>query len=171
MLSQVSAHSGNKKYLTGLSAWVQLSILFSLFLWSGFHSPSVEATSCPDQAVSDIGDNACGCNCSSTDTDAGSARSGLLPGMQAGNPISLVSGNKYQQELDYRAPGSELQLRRHYNSTNGDMNVGWGRGWSISYSTYILQVVDNEKPNGFEIVQSDGPVSYTHLTLPTILLV
>ena len=156
MLSQVSAHSGNKKYLTGLSAWVQLSILFSLFLWSGFHSPSVEATSCPDQAVSDIGDNACGCNCSSTDTDAGSARSGLLPGMQAGNPISLVSGNKYQQELDYRAPGSELQLRRHYNSTNGDMNVGWGRGWSISYSTYILQVVDNEKPNGFEIVQSDG---------------
>ena len=140
--------------------------------------------------------------------------------MQAGNPISLVSGNKYQQELDYRAPGSELQLRRHYNSTNSDMNVGWGRGWSISYSTYILQVVDNEKPNGFEIVQSDGrrilfhdehsdengrvfyrspsasdgyviqledghsnwhlpegkvlsfygsyPVSYTHLTLPTI---
>ena len=76
--------------------------------------------------------------------------------MQAGNPISLVSGNKYQQELDYRAPGSELQLRRHYNSTNSDMNVGWGRGWSISYSTYILQVVDNEKPNGFEIVQSDG---------------
>ena len=156
MLSQLSAHSGNIKYLTRLSVSAQLSILFSLVLLTSFHSPSVEATTCPDQAVSDIGDNACGCNCSSTDADAGSARSGLLPGMQAGNPISLVSGNKYQQESDYRASGSELQLRRHYNSANSDINVGWGRGWSMSYSTYILRVVDNEKPNGYEVVQSDG---------------
>ena len=146
----------NNTSLKTLIRWPYLGILILLSLLAVFHTPLVLASSCPAQSGGDIGDNACGCQCSTTNADAGSTGTGLLPNVQAGNPISLISGNKYQQEIDYRSAGSELQLRRHYNSINADINVGWGQGWSMSYSTYILRAMDHGEQIGFEVVQSDG---------------
>jgi hypothetical protein len=56
----------------------------------------------------------------------------------AGNPINVVNGNKYQQEVDLPAPPDVLGLEivRHYNS-------GWNglgatsHGWRLSYETRL----------------------------------
>lgn len=59
---------------------------------------------------------------------------------QAGNPISLATGNKYQRELDYQGAGPfPLQFVRHYNSQGlGDIVVPrLGRGWRHHYERQI----------------------------------
>ena len=48
----------------------------------------------------------------------------------AGNPINLITGNKYQKHTDYQSPSSRLSWQRHYNSSNSAYDFGMGRGWA-----------------------------------------
>lgn len=74
----------------------------------------------------------------------------------AGNPINVVTGNKYQQETDMPAlPGVlGLELVRHYNSAFSlphHPNGIAGRGWKLSYETDL-----HATGRTIQIVQADG---------------
>ncbi|MDB5758846.1 MAG: hypothetical protein JWM30_2135, partial [Burkholderia sp.] len=74
----------------------------------------------------------------------------------AGNPINIITGNKYQLEADMPAlPGvMGLELVRHYNSrlaAPGMPLQGIGHGWQLSYDTRLHALGDT-----LQIVQADG---------------
>jgi RHS repeat-associated protein len=61
----------------------------------------------------------------------------------AGNPINVMTGNKYQREEDMPAlPGVlGLEIVRHYNSafsSPGHPSGPLGRGWRLSYETEVI---------------------------------
>ncbi|ASJ71506.1 hypothetical protein IMCC3135_07000 [Granulosicoccus antarcticus IMCC3135] len=89
-----------------------------------------------------------------------------------GNPINVVSGNKYQFDLDYKSFTSGLTLARHYNSTLNSHDVGFGPGWRHTYQVLLTRSGEDH----LSIVQSDGrlihfyrstDVSRPDLFLPT----
>jgi YD repeat-containing protein len=61
------------------------------------------------------------------------------PAPGAGNPINVITGNKYQQEVDLPALPGELGIEvvRHYNSLATADTGHVGRGWRLSYETEI----------------------------------
>lgn len=74
----------------------------------------------------------------------------------AGNPIHVVSGNKYQQEVDLPAlPGVlGIEIVRHYNSslsTPRHLPGPMGRGWRLSYETEL-----SVAGNTIRVTQADG---------------
>ncbi|QNM97780.1 DUF6531 domain-containing protein [Chitinimonas koreensis] len=74
----------------------------------------------------------------------------------AGNPINVITGNKFQQETDLPAlPGVlGLEIVRYYNSQYSLAAGGkglLGRGWKLSYETEL-----QELGNSLRIVQADG---------------
>ncbi|MES2832101.1 MAG: RHS repeat-associated core domain-containing protein [Pseudomonadota bacterium] len=74
----------------------------------------------------------------------------------AGNPINIITGNKYQREEDLPAlPGVlGLEIVRHYNSAYSNINTTTGllgRGWKLSYETDLYAV-----GNTVQIIQADG---------------
>lgn len=70
----------------------------------------------------------------------------------AGNPINLITGNKYQQEVDVpKLPGVlGLMLSREYNSLSTHVGV-MGGGWHMSYETMLYDFGGQ-----LQIVQPDG---------------
>jgi RHS repeat-associated protein len=78
------------------------------------------------------------------------------PNIGAGNPINIITGNKYQREVDMAPlPGVlGLEIVRHYNSTfsrpQHSTNLV-GRGWKLSYETelYVTR-------SSFQVIQADG---------------
>jgi RHS repeat-associated protein len=71
----------------------------------------------------------------------------------AGNPINVLTGNKYQVEVDMAALPGELGLEvvRHYNSTESRVVGLTGMGWRLSYEVDLYVV-----GNTVQIVQADG---------------
>jgi RHS repeat-associated protein len=72
----------------------------------------------------------------------------------AGNPIHLVTGNKYQREVDLAGPAAHagLEIVRHYNAM--DPRAGTlGRGWTLSYDTRLHA---RAAPGRVQIAQADG---------------
>lgn len=70
----------------------------------------------------------------------------------AGNPINLITGNKYQRETDMAPLPGELGLEvvRHYNSLDrapGSVGIGW----RLSYDTEVVAVRDT-----IQVVEADG---------------
>ncbi len=57
-------------------------------------------------------------------------------GLRQGNPINVGTGNKYQEETDYRGTGiSPLRFVRHYNGLSATtVSYGMGVKWSQSYA-------------------------------------
>ena len=53
------------------------------------------------------------------------------PSLCVGNPISATTGNKYQEEEDYRDADGELRLVRHYNGLTGMWQVNYGKALYI----------------------------------------
>ncbi|MDY0273504.1 MAG: DUF6531 domain-containing protein [Advenella sp.] len=68
----------------------------------------------------------------------------------AGNPIHLISGNKYQEETDLPFLPSGLELVRYYNSLSKG-NPLLGEGWSHSYDTRL-----HFAGSKLQIVHADG---------------
>ena len=78
------------------------------------------------------------------------------PDAGAGNPINVITGNKYQREEDLPAlPGVlGLEIVRHYNSAYskpGSPNGPLGREWKLSYETELI-----DKFGRIQILQADG---------------
>ncbi|WP_371766297.1 DUF6531 domain-containing protein, partial [Massilia sp.] len=74
----------------------------------------------------------------------------------AGNPINVITGNKYQREDDLPAlPGVlGLEIVRHYNSAYsapGQPNGVLGRGWRLSYETELV-----DRFGKLQVLQADG---------------
>ncbi|MBL4674161.1 MAG: RHS domain-containing protein, partial [Arenicella sp.] len=111
------------------------------------------------------GDDGCeGADCgdnNSCSTDGVADGSSNAPNGSTGNPINLISGNKYKRQIDL-APLSGvlgLQFVRHYNSAYSK-SIGLGRGWRHSYST-ILSVNKGFQPGEMDIMriqQADGRI-------------
>ena len=98
-------------------------------------------------------------NCNGTaEPDATSTQARNRPNTTVGNPISLITGNKYQRETDYQLTGSRLSFHRHYNSRNTDFNFGYGRGWTSTFGATLKRVIEpvSENVNGYQIIQGDG---------------
>ena len=96
---------------------------------------------------SDAGGPSCGVT-----YDVGSSEQSWLPPHHVGNPVDVISGNKYQRELDYQAFGTPLGFTRHYNSTLTNHDLRLGHGWRHSYHV-VLSRIDEQT---LQIVQSDG---------------
>ena len=80
-----------------------------------------------------------------------------LPSLGLGNPIHVVTGNKYQGETDLNALPGALGLRfvRHYNSrreSNGANGV-LGYGWTHSFTASLTYSPDADT---YRLQQSDG---------------
>lgn len=67
-----------------------------------------------------------------------------------GNPIHLISGNKYQEETDLPFLPSGLELVRYYNSLSKGNRL-LGEGWSHSYDTRL-----HFAGNKLQIIHADG---------------
>ena len=110
-----------------------------------------EQPSNPQVCVNNTNGNPCG-----TDSGPASQTSSTGQNVGAGNPLNLLSGNKYQKEIDMPAlPGIlGLEIVRHYNSQRSAgkaVNGILGRGWRLSYETELYVVRDT-----VQIVQADG---------------
>lgn len=130
-----------------LALWVVAS--FGLGTWGNFGT--AHAANCPPGT------------CCKDETAQGA------PEACAGNPINLISGNKYQMEVDMPAlPGvMGLALVRHYNSENSrvlppgknrNANVGvLGRGWRLNYDRQILWQGDGTRSGDLiTLIEGDG---------------
>lgn len=73
----------------------------------------------------------------------------------AGNPIDLVTGNKYRRELDVEFPAKlPFVFARHYNSRNRHMGV-MGVGWSHSFEARLAEVRAGGRKT-LQVLQNDG---------------
>ena len=105
------------------------------------------------------GDNNCtSSSASETDLDASTTAVNARPRTTVGNPISLITGNKYQRETDFQIPGSRLAFHRHYNSRNTDFNFGFGQSWTSTFTANIKRLIgaDEDTVLGYQIIQGDG---------------
>jgi RHS repeat-associated protein len=77
-----------------------------------------------------------------------------LASLSVGNPIHVVTGNKYQQETDIDwLPGVlGIGFQRHYNSAAVRERSVMGAGWRHSYQATLRQLSDGS----IQIVQADG---------------
>lgn len=101
------------------------------------------------QCINNVAGTPCG-----TDSGPASQPSSTGQNVGAGNPLSLLSGNKYQKEIDLPAlPGVlGLEIVRHYNSQRSRTGSGIiGRGWKLSYDTELYATRTK-----LQIVQADG---------------
>lgn len=111
---------------------------------------STDSTDCLPGDGGDPGTPPCGQTAPASQDDDDKVEQG------AGNPINVITGNKYQRETDLPAlPGVlGIEIVRHYNSTQAGTNAPLGllgRGWRLSYET-DLYVLGRE----LHIVQADG---------------
>ncbi len=97
------------------------------------------------------GDTGCG---AAKSTPASTSRVNR-PASGVGNPINVITGNKYQREIDYAAVGgvASLLFNRHYNSLNTTIDIGLGVGWRHSFD---LRLKNSADQRFVEIIQSDG---------------
>ena len=77
------------------------------------------------------------------------------PAAGAGNPVDLVTGNKYRHEVDLRLPGPvALVFARHYNGLARHAGP-LGVGWSHSFETRLAPVRAGGRDT-VQVVQGDG---------------
>jgi YD repeat-containing protein len=60
----------------------------------------------------------------------------------AGNPISIASGNKFQEEEDFRDGSGELNFKRYYNSISGTWTHSYGMTLDAKEKTLLLTYED-----------------------------
>jgi RHS repeat-associated protein len=90
----------------------------------------------------------------------GAADAGMCPGSTfAGDPINTYSGNKYQQDTDYRSDGS-LNFRRFYNSKAQLVAAHFGARWRHSYDRsaeiYLAMTGGTNTSSSFVLSRPDG---------------
>lgn len=80
-----------------------------------------------------------------------------------GNPLNLITGNKFEQESDIQAVGDTyaLRLNRYYNSQSKQLGM-FGYGWR---SDYEMQLQDTDSQ--IDIIQADGRQHHFYKTTTT----
>ncbi len=135
-----------------------LLLFVSVFSLGVSAQNTLSSDAATDIAADTLSDESNGCDGSGPQVGCGGNRSpdtaqaDLTPRSSVGNPVSLVSGNKYQFEQDFVMSGSVLEFSRHYNSARVDVNSGFGRGWSATYGARLAAYGDT----GFVITESTG---------------
>jgi YD repeat-containing protein len=126
-----------------LSPWGRRSLL-TLLVFASSQAAAV------DNSVASCGPSQEGSVCGGAGVATLGDTSGVNTG--AGNPINLITGNKYLRETDMPALSGELGLEivRHYNSVDRRQNV-IGFGWRLSYDTEIVVGADK-----LQILEADG---------------
>lgn len=76
-----------------------------------------------------------------------------LPALSVGNPIHVVTGNKYQREVDLAAPDGGFEFVRHYNSDSVAYRGALGAGWRHSFDVSISRAPQSAT---LTLVQADG---------------
>jgi hypothetical protein len=130
------------------------TISLSTVIASAFSISAQAQTNIPglsDNSVSCLVPEAGAPSCA-TQTSPGSSTIDQAIPQHVGNPINVITGNKYQYELDYQSINSSLTLARHYNSTLAAYDTGIGQGWRHTYQVVLTRVSDYQ----VDIVQSDG---------------
>lgn len=129
----------------------------NLMLASIVHAQTMTAAAASPGSASG-GTQSCGEATGPTSCGAGgpASKSDKTVDEGGGNPINVITGNKYQREVDLPAlPGVlGLELVRHYNSQFsgvGFPNGIMGRGWKLSYETELHLV-----GRALQVVQADG---------------
>lgn len=91
----------------------------------------------------------------SEDGNAATTPSVMLPSLSVGNPIHVVTGNKYQAESDLAPlPGAlGIVFARHYNSEAADHAGVMGAGWRHGYEASIRVSDDGAS---IDLWQADG---------------
>ena len=91
--------------------------------------------------------------CNFADEATGLRAGGVATG--AGNPVDLVTGNKYRHEVDLRAAAIvPFVLARHYNSRHR-FDGPLGVGWSHSFQTRLVPTRSGTRRE-LQIIQGDG---------------
>jgi len=134
--------TGNQRNVPARIAGTALVFLLlpKLVLFSG--NVFAEASCSPEPGAAGCGEES---------SDLGSANQNR-DSYHVGNPIDLVTGNKYQRGDDFAAFASPLGYTRHYNTALADQDIGLGFGWRDTYSLRLYAVEDK----GYRLVQSDG---------------
>lgn len=90
--------------------------------------------------------------CARNDT---ASQSAIGPSTGAGNPIDILTGNKYHSDTDFQLAGElGLSFTRHYNSASVQGGA-FGGGWSHTYETALLRV-QRDASATITIAQGDG---------------
>ena len=131
-------------YLSGHYSvpWLYFSLIV-LISSLPFATPALAEVDCSSLA----GNGSC-----EQETDPGGTARNFQPNVMIGNPVNFVSGSKYQTETDFKAYGSELSVRRYYNSNEAGINLGLGNGWRMTYHTTLSK----RKDTVIAITQSNG---------------
>ena len=157
-----SAHMKRSQPALHVKAGYRLAIgvlagLSLALMTSAVHAQTMTAAAA-SPAGSSGGTQSCGSSTGPTSCSADSpaSKSDKTVDEGGGNPINVITGNKYQREVDLPAlPGVlGLELVRHYNSQfsgAGFPNGIMGRGWKLSYETDLYVV-----GRTLQIVQADG---------------
>lgn len=125
------------------------TVALALLLGSSFNAPSAFADHVTN---ADPGRPCTSGEADPCSTDATSPPTGNMPDSSVGNPINVMTGNKFQTETDFDIPGSMLTLRRVYNSADSGHNRGLGQGWS---HTFLVTLTDHG--NGVrQLIGGDG---------------
>ncbi|WOH39013.1 RHS repeat-associated core domain-containing protein [Thalassotalea fonticola] len=78
-----------------------------------------------------------------------------------GNPINVITGNKYQEEVDFQGEGfMPLEFVRYYNSWS-NQSSGFGSKWSHTYSRFIetgTEEINGEQLTVAKLHRDDGKV-------------
>lgn len=90
--------------------------------------------------------------CSPAKTGNPCATSYRAPKINAGvgNPIHLLSGNKFQQENDLPMRPSGIEVVRYYNAMSSQ-NTPFGQGWQLSYNSQLFM-----QHHTWQILTADG---------------
>ena len=143
-----------KKWITSaLALSTRRTVAALLLTW-------VSALAANETTTTDGGNTSCNnelptstCGGAAEISDVGTAPASRSSAPQTGgNPINLMTGNKFQRETDLLIPGAALSFNRLYNSANADSNIGLGQGWHHSYAVSLFDSGNGSR----EIVQSNG---------------
>jgi RHS repeat-associated protein len=168
-------HGASRRILSTCRA-IQVVLALCLGATSDAHAATAPATvtpACNPSLQCCAGNPGTGSTCGGSGVASQGNTSGTDQG--AGNPINVITGNKYQREVDLSPlPGVlGLEIVRHYNSAlsggsggsgiSGPLSVArdggrlgiLGRGWKLSYET-LLRVDPGSQGNTIVIEQADG---------------
>ncbi len=131
--------------------WVGRILLILLCLWCGITNISAAIASAvtPLHCLSSSSPGAPNCR---TAPSPGSTPDARLGNRYVGNPIDVVTGNKYQREDDFLSLSGDLAFIRHYNSALDAYDTGLGPGWRHTYQVVLSKFAQRQ----LQVIQSDG---------------